>query len=368
MMENSTMGLYEKLAADAREKRIPYSGIFELTSRCNLQCKMCYICQHPNDRDIGAKELSAREWIRLAEEARDAGMLYLLLSGGEVFLRRDFKEIYEELSKMGLLITIYTNATLITEETAKWLGGISPLKVEVTLYGASAETYAKVTGHGDAYKRAVCGIDLLLSEGIPLELRTTVIRDNACEFDRIAEFAERRKVRFGIVNHITPRQEGDITHPEAQRLSPEDLALYEMHANEYFLEKGFISRHSQETGVPDSTESNKVNQEENDPFYCSAGKCEFWVKWDGSMVPCRLLQNTKTFPLREGFCSAWAGLKKLCSSIPSCKECNNCPVSDYCLACPARLMAETGLYDIPAPYLCETARARAKLREMEKAV
>ncbi len=357
--------LGDRLITLATEKRVPISGQFELTSRCNLQCKMCYICNPVNDKKALSHERSAREWIRLAEEARDAGMLYLLLTGGEIFLRKDFKEIYEEISRMGFCIELYTNATMIKPETAKWLGRIPPSKVGVTLYGASSQMYSKVCGSADAYEQAVRGIDLLLDEGINVDLKTTVVRDNIEDFDRISEFAEKRELDFGIVNYISPRREGNNTNPVAERLAPQELVEYEKHAENYFENKEgkSYSNEHKEGCLLEYKKSNIIHSKEiESPYSCSVGKCSFWVTWDGNMTTCGILDEPVSFPFEKGFLTAWKDLQNLCASTPECDECKKCSLKEYCLSCPARLKSETGYYDKPAPYLCELAQKEKNWR------
>ena len=104
------------LNAKCSAKGIPLSGHFELTTRCNLDCKMCYVHNNANKN-----ELTAEEWIRIGEEASNRGMMFLLLAGGEPFLRKDFKEIYSALSKMGLMISINTNGSYIDDEMFDFL-------------------------------------------------------------------------------------------------------------------------------------------------------------------------------------------------------------------------------------------------------
>ena len=363
--------LNNELVASAQVHRMPIMGQFELTSRCNLRCKMCYVCNPANDIEVLEREHSAREWIHLAEEARDAGMLHLLLTGGEVFLRKDFKRIYEEISMMGFNTKIYTNATMITPQIASWLGRIPPSEVEVTLYGASAETYAKVCGCGDAFSKTVRGIDLLQAEGIALQLKTTVVRDNANEFNKIAAFAEKRAVEFGVVTYVSPRREGNTLHPESHRLSPRELAEYENNVDRYFKEK-----ERKASNVPQSneywvdeehfekTDECKESQNICDPFECLVGKCSFWVTWDGKMTACGLTDEPATFPFQKGFGLAWEELKTLCANIPVCTACMECPVREYCITCPMRLKIETGFYDKPAPYFCELVKWQESLREI----
>ena len=103
--------LYQKAA----KNKIPISGTFELTPRCNMNCRMCYIRMSEEEMRVRGREYTASEWIEMGKICREQGMLFLLLTGGEPFLRADFKEIYLELSKMGFVISINSNATMITD-------------------------------------------------------------------------------------------------------------------------------------------------------------------------------------------------------------------------------------------------------------
>lgn len=353
--------LGRRIINNAQMKKIPVAGQFELTTRCNLQCKMCYICQPANEKNAIGRERTAAEWIRLAEEARDAGMLYLLLTGGEIFLRKDFKIIYEELSRMGFNIELYTNATLITPETADWLAKIPPSRIGITLYGASPETYGKVCGNPNAFDYAVRGIDLLLERNLRVWLKTTVIRENAVDFTRMADFADARGMKLGIVNYISPRREGINTCPQEHRLSPKELLNYELFASKYLYGRKKGSDNIEpEDDCADEIESLKdtLPDNKNDTFKCPSAKSAFWITWDGRMTPCSLMNDHETYPFENGFKAAWEEIQKLCSTVPSCQECNKCSLRDYCMTCPARLKAETGSYERPAQYLCELAQLK----------
>lgn len=351
-----------KLYKDASLKRVPLLGQFELTSRCNLHCKMCYVCKRTDDKEAIQKERTAEEWISLAREARDAGMLYLLLTGGEVFLRKDFMYIYSEIAKMGFNIEIYTNATLITPEIAKALGKIPPSKLGVTIYGASPETYEKVCGNANGFNLAMRGIDLLLSEGITVWVRTTVVKGNVDDFDKIADYAADRGIEFGMISYISPRREGGGTCPEAERLSPSEVISFERHANEY-LKKKYAKNFTLdkdscvlEEEIPEAKSNEKIISEVPDAFSCFAGKCAFWVTWDGKMTPCGLMDEPYTLPFDKGFKNSWDNMKKGCSLIPVCTECQECSNKEVCTSCPAKSKAEIDCYDKPAPYLCELAK------------
>ena len=153
----ATEYLYQKAAAAG----MPLSGTFELTPVCNMDCKMCYVRLSPQEQQARGPLADAARWLELAKTAADAGMLYLLLTGGEPFLHPQFREIMEGLHKMGLLISINSNGTLINEETVRWLKTCPPVRINISLYGASNETYARLCGNPQGFTRTTNAVRLL---------------------------------------------------------------------------------------------------------------------------------------------------------------------------------------------------------------
>jgi radical SAM protein with 4Fe4S-binding SPASM domain len=339
---------------------------FELTARCNLQCKMCYVCRPANDKLAKDKELTTAQWIRLAEEARDAGLLFLTLTGGEVFLRKDFKTIYEKLTRLGFIIKIYTNGTLMTRDIINWLATIPPKEVSITLYGTSRDTYQKVTGYAEGFDKTVQAIDTLHAKGIRTEIKTTVIHGNMHEYKQFIDFAGQRESRIGVVNYVSPRREGCHSDPLGNRLSPQELFQYERIITKYHqqvsVEKDeifpIIRNNNDDLAKKDDELLKKIDP--TDAFRCLGGKSAAWVTWDGRLISCALMEIPETNPLEKGFLAAWEELKHKCTLIPVSKECRECQYQSYCDYCPAKLYKETGYYDQPAPYLCELARSRAE--------
>ena len=100
----------ERLNKQVIAKRIPINGSFELTFRCNLRCVHCY-CNLPlNDQDAIEKELTSEEVLHIFDQIAEAGCLWLLLTGGEPLVRKDFLEIYTYAKKKGFLITLFNNS------------------------------------------------------------------------------------------------------------------------------------------------------------------------------------------------------------------------------------------------------------------
>lgn len=357
-MDLSWEQLGAKLISTSNKKGLPLVGQFELTSRCNLNCSMCYVrtsdrCVNPaGGNEAAPSELTARQWIKLAEQAKEAGTLYLLLTGGEVFTRSDFRTIYEEIAMMGFNIELLTNATLITPEIAQWLGRVPPSTVGITLYGASAETYGQVCGNPQAYEQAINGIKLLLNEGLTLLLKTTVVRSNVKDFRKIADFSFKENLEFGIVNYISPRRDGCNTLTDEVRLSPEELVLFEADAERYLRSK----RKSPPSGNIKDVVPPPLYEDDNNT--CTAGRSAYWITSDGRMTACGLMEEPFSLPVNLGLAEAWKLLKQEFAGLPKSQECSNCELQEYCMTCPARLKNETGFYNKASEYICKHAQYR----------
>lgn len=360
-MSTSWGTLSGRLVKNSLEQKLPLIGEFELTGRCNLRCSMCYV-NCINQMEAKKRERSAKEWIGLAKEAFDAGMLFLLLTGGEIFVREDFNTIYEELAMMGFNITLYTNGTLITPRIASWLGRIRPSQIEVTLYGASPETYKKVCHNEEGFKRTLRGIKLLLDQGINVQVRTTIIRENVRDFERMAELTKSLGLQLGIVNYISPRRDGE-SPLLSSRLSPKETAELEKRIEQYNKreEVPFAYMLEENPSEDNTREQPPFVYGAEDPFQCGSGKNSFWITWEGKMVPCSFMNQPSTLPFEQGFLKAFNELINRCSVIPVCKTCASCELSGYCSSCPAKLYNETGSYEKTSHYLCELARERKQI-------
>lgn len=324
----------------------PINGTFELTSRCNLACRMCYIRHPANDREVKERELSAGAWLDLARDAVANGMVFLLLTGGEIFLRRDFFDIYEPLTHMGLVITLYTNGSLVTKEIARRLAEIPPSSTDITLYGATAATYDSITGVSGSCESCCAGIEILLAHGVPLALRATITEQNMGEFEAMQQMAENWGVPFSADWILSKRRDGAPSDVENCRVSPSDCAkLATLNATS---SKGQIEAPLSEVPPPDG----------NANFYCNAGQVSFVVSPAGEMNVCMDLAMPKARPLDIGFHEAWEQVRDFVASVPPVSQtCIDCDVRDYCPRCPAWSSLETQLLTEPVPYLCNIARA-----------
>lgn len=338
--------LVRALLRRAATVRQPAHGTFELTSRCDLSCRMCYVRRGAGDRPAAAAELPASAWLELARQAAAGGMAFLLLTGGEIFLRPDFFDIYEPLTRMGLVLALYTNGTLITREIALRLAKAPASRTEITIYGATAATAEAVTGVPGSFSAAAAGIEALVSNGVPLALKTTLTRQNAHELEAMRRLAEAWGVPFSASWLLARRPDGSASEADACRLTAaEGLALEA------------ADRASAEDGPELALREAGSGDGEN--FYCRAGRAAFVIGSAGDMNVCSLLARPAARPLEIGFAEAWKRVVAFVEAAPPVSdECRACDARPHCNRCPAWSMLETGTLTAPVPYLCGIARAR----------
>lgn len=338
--------LVRELHKRAAEKHQPASGTFELTSRCNLSCQMCYVRHTAGDTGQRARELPAKAWIALAQEAVANGMVFLLITGGEVFLRPDFFEIYEPLTQLGLILTLFTNGTLITDSVAERLAQAPPNCTEITLYGATAETYEAVTGVPGSYMRCCAGIEAIIKRNVPLGLKTTITQRNVGEWDAMRQMAHNWGVPFSGSWLLSRRPDGATSEVVKCRLSAHECV--ELEATDQASASDWT-----EVALRESTTLNNVN------FYCQAGKAAFVINPAGEMNVCLEMPHPAARPLDIGFAKAWKQAQAFVDAAPPlAPTCAACEARVYCSRCPAWSLMETGTLTAPIPYLCEIALAR----------
>ena len=176
----------------AAKRGVPLSGTFELSPCCNMDCRMCYVRKSRKEVQDAGGEIPAEKWLSMAEECRNAGTLFLLLTGGEPFLYPGFRELYQELAKMGFMISINTNGTMITEDTVSWLKENPPARMNITLYGASNKTYERLCRNPQGYTQTVNAVRMLKQAGISVKLNASMTPYNISDLDGIAILSKKK--------------------------------------------------------------------------------------------------------------------------------------------------------------------------------
>jgi radical SAM protein with 4Fe4S-binding SPASM domain len=352
------MGLWGKL----KERRRPISFDLEITARCNNDCRHCYINLPAGDQGARTRELTLAEIERIAGEAVGMGAMWCLVTGGEPLLRSDFAAVYLALKRLGLLVSVFTNACLITREHVELFRRYPPRDIEVSVYGATRETYERVTRRPGSFDAFTRGLDLLLESGVKVRLKAMALRANVHELQLMSEFCRTRTkdyYRFDPLLHL--RFDGDqVRNAEIreERLSPAEIVAIERADDERF---GALKRGCDKLVAPDHDEAACDHL-----FHCGAGNGSFVVGYDGTFRLCSSLWHPDTTgDLRGGtLAEAWnevvPRVRDLRSRRPEFLEkCRRCGIINLCLWCPAHAALETGSLDDWVEHFCAVAHERA---------
>ena len=335
------------LHSKARETDTPYSGHFELTPLCNLDCKMCYVhlgIDQIRDRRL----LSADEWIGLMQQAIDAGMVKATLSGGECLTYPEFDEVYLYLKSKGIATTILTNGVLLDHERIQFFQKHKPRKIQVSLYGSSDEAYERVTGKR-LYSTVIKNVIAVKNAGLPIKISITPSRYMLEDVKNVIRLVKDLDLPYAInIGILTPRPdtERDIIDHGISTEEYVEIIRYNRALNGRSID-------SMETTIkpPDIKGTGVVNE----GLRCGAGRSTFAINWLGVMNPCTQLLSITSNPLQDGFDHAWKSNNAEVKSFPRFIDCIHCDYSQACDFCAAENEKSGSRYILDKKW-CEKAR------------
>jgi len=351
---------------EIEEKRIPLSAEIELTERCNHNCLHCYINLPANDEETKKRELSFEEIRSTVDEAVEMGCLWWLITGGEPLLREDFQDIYLYLKKNGLLVSVFTNATLITPELVSLFRRYPPRDLEITVYGVTQKTYERVTRTPGSFEACRRGMNLLQEGDVPRTLKAMALRSNVGELEAIKDFCKpisKGHFRFDPFLHLRLRRNDKINRQiKNERLSPEEIVKIEL-ADEG-RKNGLLKKVCEEKRVGQETAH---FHNDNHLFYCGAGTTSFAINPYGFFKLCSSLSHPDcVYDLKKGSLKeAWTDfvpkVRAMRTEDEECrKKCLRCPLINLCMWCPATAYLECGKLDRHIDDFCRLAHGRAE--------
>jgi radical SAM protein with 4Fe4S-binding SPASM domain len=336
---------WEEFSAKISNRRVPITGSLALTHRCNLGCMHCYAKEEK--QDVPEPELGTEQWLKIITAIKEAGCLYLLLTGGEPLLRQDFAEIYTAVKQNGFLVTVFTNGTLITDAIVELFRKLPPRLVEISLYGSSAKTHDQVTGIPGSFALARQGIEALIGQGINVGLKSVLMTLNLDEFSAIEALAHSYGVKFRLDAAIFPTLAGD-RRPIDLRVSPEQAVALEFSDSGRVREwHEFLDRFRSVRG------GEKL-------YVCGAGKTTFHIDPRGWLYPCLMVRAHKYHLLGGSFQDGWAGdiAGIMEETIGKDFPCGDCEQKIICGYCPGFFDLENSLKQVQSAYLCAVGKLR----------
>lgn len=348
--ESTPLSRLGVLVAKAAGARVPLSGSFALTHRCNLRCVHCYLGAERHASSDSAGEADTGFWLDLLDQLAAAGCLNLLITGGEPLLRPDFPDIYTRARRLGLLVSVFTNATLIDDKTLGPFLEHPPDLVEVTLYGATEEVFDEVTGVRGSWRRCLKGIDSLARAGIRVGLKSMILKENRHEIPAMRTMAQERGVNYRLDPSLFACRDGH-RGPLDHRIPAEEAVAIEM-ADERFRRRA-AAVYRRMRGAPP----------EQRLYACQAARTGFHVDPAGLLLPCLMLDSPR-FDLRRGrFLSGWREVlpRLFHQSVAPGDECHHCEKRSICGFCPAQFRMESGSVHLKSEYICRLGTERHRV-------
>lgn len=347
--------------AKAGQARIPIAVSFELTRRCSFRCVHCYLGDQEIVRAYKAQELNTEAVIRLIDKMSAAGTLFLTLTGGDPMLRPDFLAIYRHAVRSGLLVTVFCNGSLITDEIVSTFVEYPPRAVEITLYGASQETFEAVTQTLGSYAACMRGVEKLRQANVRLRLKTMALTLNRKDLAQLWQIAEEMGAQFRHDCSIIPAlpngdnggcsNTGDSLQDTLRfRLPPEQAADADLSIVK--VREKLQERIAKAAPVEPS---NKL-------YRCGAGRSSCHITPYGVMQPC-LVTLYPAIDLQDAsqtFQAAWKSINRTFPEQEAQEDfpCKNCEDKNVCTGCPSSFALKTGDAQKIDSFYCQYSSSR----------
>ena len=370
-MEMLLSALEARLTAKARTGRTPVTAQFELTPTCNLRCQFCYVALDP----YKGPYLSTAQVKSVIDKLERAGFLWLILTGGEIFSRRDFPEIYLYAKKKGFLVVLYSNGTMVTEKLATLLREHPPLSVEISIYGADQEHYERVTQIPGSFARFERGMQLLIDAGVPLLMKHPISSLTEHHVPAIAAWCLERRLPCNFSSGIELRHDGG-QQPDVYRIASKrmhdvkrNIAALDAERNDMLG----VDLTPRETTSPEFPAGPLAECTSFDPsattqmlYKCSAGKVSVFIDALGMASHC-VIDREPAFPILDmEFDELWQRMGDwVTQPLPVEAPCHGCGLRHGCASCPARSRLKTGSPYLKDTYHCDATHSKFGLDPAE---
>lgn len=308
--------LQETPAQISAKLGVPYSASIEILTKCNFDCVHCYIPEH-------TQEMPTKTVLQIIDQMKELGVFELMLTGGEIFLHKGIMEIISYARSKGLRVTLFSNISLLDNDTVSQLAALYVMEVSTTIFSLDPKVNDAITQRTGSLKRILKSIELLKKYRIPTEIKVPVMQQNKNDYIQIRNFCAENGLKFNYSTAITARTNGDQL-PCSFCLEKEDLknVLRDIEGN------ATVRKFHGETQV------------------CHAVSNSFHVDVVGNVTPCISFPYTYGNVYSQSLKEIWYSAKERSSLIALQKkdltDCAECDLRDWCVRCPGLALSEDG--------------------------
>ena len=351
----------------ALERGYLWSAAWEMTYRCNESCVHCFnpgASHGPGEKsNRKVAEVSFDEAKKLLTEMRDLGVFRLLLTGGEVLLRKDFFDVMAEARRLGMSVTVFTNGTLLDEAKIDRLAALYPHRVELTLY-STAQKHDAITRLKGSFDKTLAAAKALIARGVTVSIKSSLMRDTAFDHRELRRLCDEIGCEYTPDFNMSAGVDGARSPITQLMMEAEALIANALDATTPLW-------------VGTLEQPNRIDLEvaQGQPV-CGAGRSLMNISAEGNISPCNSLPLYMGHVREEGLAQVWAqgklarqargdaeasddtlsrwqdvvrGKYHVCGTFQRCAWCQKCPGMAY---------LETGDELAPSHSNCRTAAAR----------
>jgi radical SAM protein with 4Fe4S-binding SPASM domain len=321
----------------------------EITYRCNLHCLHCYTDPY-NAREFFPREMTCAEITRILDEMADLEILYLNLTGGDIFMRPDFFQIYDSAYRKGFLLMLYTNGTLFTRAIVDRLKQAPPFSIDISCHSIDETAFDRFTQVPGSFRKFMQGMELLRRSGLPFSFRTKAMSWNKEQIPRIRRFVESFGQSFGFSTSLSPRLNGDLS-PLAYRLGPEEIRALEDHE---------LFSSPDEESCSDPAEAGDSPPERL--YRCGCATNTIHINAWGELGTCTMQYehraSLRDHSLKDAIAKVFGQVRA--RRYTTASPCRSCAIYAFCDKTPSDARREVGDPEAPIPYDCDVAMGRAQ--------
>jgi len=313
------MSLMEQLNAKALALGVPISAHLDITYRCNERCEHCYL-EHD---DKG--EMTTAEIFDILGQLADAGVFFLVISGGEPLLRRDFFPILERARSLLFNVKLKTNAVLIRENEARRLRELGVEQIQISVYSHRPEVHDGITKLPGSLKKTLGAIEFLRSQGLKVTIANVLMRQNLLDTAATQRLAAELGVGYTLDPTITPMMNGDMSILDMR--APRDAI------RKAFRDPALVGNVEEFCAPPALADAVAL-----DAIPCSAGHTACYISPYADVYPCVQFPLPSGNLRRQKFIDIWKNSAELnevrsitthdlhvCSSCTHVTSCTRCP-------------------------------------------
>lgn len=331
-----------KHVSHARQAHQPLFATIEVTHKCNFICKHCYNFDREESSQSPYQETLTTEKIcTVIEELAEAGSLYLNITGGEPLLHPDLETIVTKAKEQSFFVRLKTNASLLSAQKAKALFESGLDAIDVSLYGASDETYKKFTSKTQ-YEQVVKGLKNGQEAGLDISVSLILHRLNIHEIEEMIQLCQENQWHFLMSDEITDRYDNTNASHSLSLTDEQYRSL---------LQSG-----------QDYAQAFACDNQDKE-VRCSCAQTVCAVAANGDVYPCIGAPIVSGNILKESFAHIWQHspeLKKIRTLEKSdFKECSTCSLIESCSRSSGSAYINTSDYTACDP----EALRRAKIRQ-----